>query len=275
MKPGLLVFCLVFLNVHFLRAQESGNAASSVLFTKRTADSGALVFPPRINFFRYSESSSKSLLYGFPESRIWGWSGNGKVAYSTEAFTDGRGGFVIEFIIFDLTSDRKLFELRIDSYDHYNEESDNHNWDSFKNNSAAVEDLYTLFSADILNALRIHNIIAGQKTDFLSLPFRKNNMVYNSRIIAVEHRKDESGLGLAFDDIVSRYTVLVTADSKRKIIGNFNPVNSMTFHVYVCGYILSPFENRALLILAEEYWGFEGTELAYRLSGCHLGVGFN
>ena len=236
MKLKLLAFGFVLLNLHFLSAQE-------------------LSFPPKINFFQYSSSVSGRPLNGFPNARIWGWSNNGKIAYSIETEVEGRGGQKINFVIMDLITDDIVFELKLDSFDH----------DDLTN-----EALYNLFRTDISNALRKYTISA-QRTDFSRFPIRKNDMVYDSRIINVEQKKND----FAFDNVVSKYTVSVTANGKTKTIGTFSPVNTITGYVYVCGYILSPFENRALVVIAEENWGFEGTELSYRFSGCHLGVGFN
>jgi hypothetical protein len=216
-----------------------------------------LALPPQINLFQYVSQSSP---YAFPNARIWGWSNNGKVAYSIGQETGGRGGKIVDFVVFDLVSDKAVFELKMDSFNH--DDVDDY-----------VEDeaLHNLYEVRILNALKTHNIIV-QTTEFSQLPIRKNNMVYNSQIINAVHKEDEYGF---FENLVTKYTVEVTADDKKKIIGNFEPLVGMTGNVYVCGYILSPFENRALIVLAEEARGYEGNELRYRLSGCHLGVGFN
>ncbi|MCL1813874.1 MAG: hypothetical protein FWG29_10205 [Treponema sp.] len=238
MKIKLFILCFSFFTIYFSPAQE-------------------LAFPPKINLFQYSASISQRPLYGFPNARIWGWSNNGKVAYSIETEVDGRGGQKIDFVVFDLISDETIFELKMDSFNH---------------NDVEDEILYNLFSSDIANALRINGIIS-QRIEFLPFPIRINNTVYNSQIINVEHKKgDEYGF---FDSLVSKYMVKVIANEKSKIIANFNPVHTLTGYAYVCGYFLSPFENRALVVVAEEHWGFEGTELTYRFSGCHLGVGFN
>jgi hypothetical protein len=142
--------------------------------------------------------------------------------------------------------------------------------DSFDYNDVEDEALYNLSSVHILNALRIHNIVR-QETNFLPFPFRRNNTVYDCRITNVEYKDGE---GFFDGGAVSRYNVLVTVGNKSKIINSFTPVG-LTGFVYVCGYFLSPFENRALVVVAEEQWGHEGTELDYRLSGCHLEAGFN
>ena len=235
MRKLMLLYLLPFICLHLLPAQE-------------------LNFPSKINLFQYSGSDS-GLLYEIPNARVWGWSSNGKIAFSIERQVDGRGGQIIDFTILDLITDDTVFELKMDSFD---------------NDDAEDETLYNKYRAAISNALRTHNI-TGQKTDFLRFPLRRNNTVYDSQITSVETKKFE----FAFDTVISKYSILVTADAKRKIIAALNPVHAVTGYIYVCGYILSPFENRALVVAAEEHWGHEGTELTYRFAGCHLGVGFN
>ena len=221
-----------------------------------TEQNTSLDFPPKINLFQHSHSVSQCPLWGFPGARIWGWSNNGKVAYSVEREIDGRGGQIINFVILDLLSDKTVFELKMDSFD---------------NNDVTDESLYNLFSVNILNALRGHGINQG-RTQFLPFPLKRNNTEYNANIIDVEYKSNDDGL---FDRIVLRYKVSVMAnDLGKKIIGTFTPIENRTGYIYICGYFLSPFENRALVVVAEEHWGHEGTELTYRFSGCHLGVGF-
>ncbi|MDR0453290.1 MAG: hypothetical protein LBH05_00595 [Deferribacteraceae bacterium] len=233
----LFILVFVFLNAHLSLAQE-------------------LNFPQEINLFQYSKSVSERPLFMNRNARIWGWSNSGKVAYSIETAVDGRGGQIIDFAVLDLISDKPIFKLKMDSFDH---------------NDATDEALYNLFKANIFDALKTHSII-GQMTEFSKFPIRKNDMTYNGQITNIDYKKDKDGyLGY---DTVTKYTVVATADNKRKIIGDFTPVNATTGYIYVCGYFLSPFENRALVVVAEEHFGHEGTELTYRLSGCHLGTGF-
>lgn len=212
-------------------------------------------FPPKTDFFPLSLQDSIPTHYDFPRARIWGWSNNGKFAYSLEREIGGRGGQKIDFVVFDLISDNIVFELKMDSFDH---------------NGVTDEALYNLFMNDISNALKTHNI-ADKRTEFLRFPIRKNNVEYDSRVINVERKKHQDWR----DGIVSKYAISVTANNKKKTIGAFSPVHTVTMDVYVSGYILSPFENRALVVAAEEHMGFEGAELTYRFSGCHLGAGFN
>ena len=198
--------------------------------------------PEPVNLFQYSVSSGT--IYEFPTVRIWGWSATGKIAYSVEREAAGIGGQIIEFNVFDAVSDEVVSNFAIDSY-----EQDR---------------------ISITNAIRANNIVEGE-TVFQPFPIRKNNMEYVCSITSLAYSADAYGF---FGDNISKYTVVVTANGKNKIVNTFGN-DLLTRKVYICGYILSPFENRALIVLAEERFVFEGTELFYVFCGCHLGTGFN
>ena len=223
MKVKAMFFCLVFLGAGFLNAQSFN-------------------IPNPTNLFQHSVSSGA--IYEFPTVRIWGWSANGKIAYSVEREMAGIGGQIIEFNVFDAVSDELVSNFAIDSY-----EQDR---------------------ISITNALRANNIVEGE-ISFQPFPIRKNNMEYICSITNITHQADDYGF---FNDNVTKYSVVVTANGKSKTLNTFAG-GGLTRQVYVCGYILSPFENRALVVLAEERFVFEGTELFYVFCGCHLGVGFN
>ena len=235
----LLVLIIVFLNVHLLSAQEFN-------------------IPPKSDLFQYTVSTSNRPLNTFPDVRIWGWSRDGKIAYSIEKENPGVGGQVIDFIILNLINDSVVFNLEMEGYD------------DTSGLYIPVEALYNMHRVVISNALRTHNI-AGGRNDFLRFPFRRNDIMYNSQITGIQRLTSEFGFG----NVVSRYTVLVTADNRRKVISNLNVINSETFEVYIAGYFLSPFENRILVVIAEEHWVWGDGAITYRFSGCNLGVGFN
>ena len=198
--------------------------------------------PSPTNLFQHSVSSGA--IYEFPTVRIWGWSASGKIAYSVEREMAGIGGQIIEFNVFNAVSDEIVSNFAIDSY-----EQDR---------------------VSITNALRANNIVEGE-ISFEAFPIRRNNLEYVCSLTNITHSPDDYGF---FNDNVSRYTVVVTANGKNKVVNTFS-CNALTRKVYICGYILSPFENRALIVLAEERFVFEGTEVFYVFAGCHLGTGFN
>jgi len=198
--------------------------------------------PNPTNLFQHSESSGAT--YEFPTVRIWGWSATGKIAYSVEREMAGIGGKIIEFNVFDTVTDEVVSNFAIDSY---------------------TED-----RVSITNALRANDIVEGE-ISFQPFPIRKNNMEYTCSLTNISYSADNYGF---FNDNVSKYSVVVTTNGKSKTVNTFSG-GALTRKVYICGYILSPFENRALVVLAEERFVFEGTELFYVFAGCHLGTGFN
>ncbi|MHC6203007.1 hypothetical protein ACYULU_07420 [Breznakiellaceae bacterium SP9] len=220
--------------------------------------------PEKIDFFQYivpkgiiyDYSHPYNGIYGFPDVRIWGWSTNGKVAYSIERNREGRGGMSIHFIIFDLVSDTIDFEINIDSNDY--------TIDDIDENTAAY--LYTLNKKNILNAINKYKIIYKENR-YLPLPARIKNVDY-SCYSNIEYENEPE-----FYDKIREYSIIVSRNNKNKIVKT--AINVEAIAVYICGYIKSPFEDRILIVTAEEKQGFEGSELYYYFVGCHLERGFN
>jgi hypothetical protein len=234
MKLRLLIFGFLLINIHFLFAQN-------------------LVIPPKINI-EHREAAFGPVLF---DVRIWGWSNNGKVAYST-LYEWSEIIPSINFVILDLVSDRVLFKLRMSTYD-----------ENFELR-LRDEDIFNMNRTVILNALQTHNIILHnrieQKTEFLQFPIRRNNLIYECQVINTEYGKNNNG-----ENGVLGYSVMVTVNNKRKIIGNFIP--PFVDEINIKGYFLSPFENRIAVVVAEWGWYQYGAR-EYRFTGCHLDVGF-
>jgi len=210
-----------------------------------------LNFPPKVDLFQYVVS--ESFIHNIPSARIWGFSEDGKIAFSIETMHPAVGQIII-FTIFDLVTNNNVFELITGQHIHGSMGRD--------------EALYNLYVTAILDALEIHNII-NKNTEFLPFPFRINDIVYNIQIINVEYEQDSSDRG--FDYVVSKYTVLLTANDKERIIANINISGSTTFNVYISGFFLSPFENRVMLVVAEiGFFHGEGRVIGYRFIGFHL-----
>ena len=215
--------------------------------------------PEKIDFFQYivpkgiiyDYSHPYNGIYGFPDVRIWGWSTNGKIAYSIERNREGRGGMSIHFIIFDLVDDAIDFEITIDS--------DDYTIDGIDENTA--EYLYALNKENILNAINENKII-DKENRYLPLPARIKNVDY------VCHSKIDYESEPEFYDKIKEYSIIVNRNNKSKTVKTATNVEAIA--VYICGYIKSPFEDRILIVTAEEKWGFEGSELYYYFVGCHL-----
>ena len=119
---------------------------------------------------------------------------------------------------------------------------------------------------NILNAINENNIIY-KETIYLPLPAKIKNFDYSCYSNVEYENKPE------FYDKIKKYSIIVNRNNKNKIVKT--AINVAAISVYICGYLKSPFEDRILIVTAEEEWRFEGSELHYYFVGCHLERGFN
>jgi len=210
--------------------------------------------PPQINLIQHSNFASS--FHPVRYARIWGWSTNGRVAYSIEGGINSEAGYQIDFVIFDLVANNTLFNLTVFS--------------GPANDWLEGEVLFYAYKTPILNALRTYEIIE-QRTDFFPFPLIKNNIAYYANIVDVEYGEDEQWL---LGDTILRYTLLITADAGKQTIDTFTPFLWL-FDVDVCGYFLSPFENIILVIIAEDLGQYLHGGILYRFVGFHLEENFH
>jgi len=206
-------------------------------------------FLPGINLIQYSKFASD--FHPGRYARIWGWSTDEKAAYSIEGRINSEASYQIDFFIFDLVANNVLVSLTI--YPDYAE-----GW-------ADDETFFEVQGADILNALRTYEIIE-QQTDFLPFPMTRNNILYNAQITDIEYGEDEQWL---LGDTILSYVLSVTANDSKKIIGTFTPFLWL-YDVDICGYFLSPFDNRILIVVAEDLGFYQHGGILYRFIGFQL-----
>jgi len=242
MKYRLFVLGLLFLVVGNINAQE-------------------LKIPPVIDLFKYSANVYTNEGIGsliWSKIRIWGWSKTGKVAFSGESVGEYSGWTTVRFIVFDFVNDKILINIKADADEIDNDEPE----------SIASEYLFNHIKDKITNAIKAYGIVE-QYAEFLPFPIKRNGMEYRIAISDIVTGEDMWG-----EIPIKRYTASVVANGKRKTILTSSDTRASKIHI--CGYFLSPFENRALIILAERSPpGFEGDiALNYVFSGCHLETGF-
>jgi hypothetical protein len=189
--------------------------------------------PPYTDLLKYEEDEH---LFSFSVVQMWGWSRNGKVAFSIKKGIDGRGGTITTAFIFNFVDDIILWEESIDSFD---EDAD---YDGF----------YKEY-----NNVCIQNGIEFVQVEFEKLPMRHNNQTYNV-IVEFDDRDNDS-----IDCRVS-----VETQGKRKMVQR----NSLGG--WPLGYFISPFENRALIAMGRGVRAFEGYDIEFYFIGCHLINGF-
>jgi hypothetical protein len=79
------------------------------------------------------------------------------------------------------------------------------------------------------------------QAEYKGLPIRHHNQVYNI-ILDTTEKKDEN--------------VVYTVD------------------IFSCGYFISPYENGALIVIGKTVEVFEGYDIEFIFTGCHLHYGF-
>jgi hypothetical protein len=181
---------------------------------------------------------------------MWGWSKNGKAAYTVEKEQEGRGGYITEAIIFDSVDNVVLWEREIDSIDITGD----------KETEAAD---YDRFYQDF-KKICVENGIKFVQVEFKELPIRHNNRTFNAAIEIIEEEENE----LRLLDKIDRYTVSIETQGKWKTLKEKNDV--WAFHVLLCGYFISPYEDRALIVTGERVPAFEDVDIDFYFIGCDL-----
>jgi len=219
--------------------------------------------PLREDFLKHTEMREEGYYHRtFPRIRIWGWSRTGKVAYSSETVGEYTGTTTVRFNIFDFINDKELLTIEVDALDVASETGS----DIAPNITA--EYMFSYAKDKIANALKTHAIVE-QYAEFLPFPIKRNDTEYRVAISALSSGEDMWG-----KIPITKYSATVTANGKRKTI--LTSGSTRAAKVLICGYFISPFENRALIILAPvSPPAFEGDiGLHFVFSGCHLETGF-
>ena len=236
----LFIFVICFINIPVLWAQD-------------------LILPPKVDLLQYIDSDSPSVVATTRRARIWGWSADGKVAYSIEGPLNSETTFGIDFVIVDLHTNNVLFTVTL-----YPSRDDI--WDEWSDG----EVLFHRHRASLLDAMKTHGIVE-QRTDFLPFPMRKNTIVFDANVIDFEYGEDEY---YQLGSQVLRYSVSVTAGDNRYTKSIIHR-SGWFFDAFVCGYFLSPFENRALIVIAGDLGQYLHGGVLYTLIGFHLEEGFH
>jgi hypothetical protein len=70
-----------------------------------------ITLPPFADMLKCMNKQASSL----SSVRVWGWSRNGKLAYSVDKFIEGRGGIITTAVILNFVDNRIIWEQSIDS----------------------------------------------------------------------------------------------------------------------------------------------------------------
>ncbi len=191
-----------------------------------------------------------------------GFSPQGHFAYVIyKDLTDGLGEYTdFRFIIQDLRSDKVVYDIRIDNSRGGNEPE-----------AIPLEKLWLSFNSKIEENLKEYKII-NSITKLSPLPYtHSSGAILNLKVHNI--RLDENSLDYEFWKIRSYSVSAVNGMKKSKLIYENKAPRSLG--VYPGGLILSPYEDRAAIIMIETFYGFEGSSDQIPLIiGCHLEKGF-
>ena len=224
-----------------------------------------LVLPPKLDLMRYIAGDIKvdlnSDYRAKSDIRIWGWSRTGKIAISEEE-TTVLGLQFIDYYILDLTNDEKVFSLLVYS----------HRWEEqFLSNISeqGIAVLYNLHKDAISNANARHGIIYSHAS-LLSFP------LYHLSGGFYDLYDCRANVYSVYPWLT--YDIVIIRNQRRTKIINSNSIGESDtnywVNMHICGYIMSPFENRIVVIAALERAG-NGEGLVWEFVGCNLDVGFD
>ena len=228
------------------------------------------VFSPRPYFLRQYLPNNFPAYEDQTKIHIYGWAKNGRVAYFSNIHTDNAGGTLLGFAVFDFVDDKQIFELRIGDYFAGNQSPLAHGGDW----KTEAEFLYKKYGAEISAALTKYDIVERQ-AEFLPFPLSKGGAVYEASV-RITRRIDKDC------NPIQDYDILVAKNNGKSRVITSHSEPAEHSHpwggceaVAVCGYFLSPFENRALVVIARASFGpSHCSRVRYDFSGCHLDIGF-
>ena len=228
--------------------QGSGNLA--ILTINSTNE---FSFPPIIDLFQYNDNNPFR-----EEYRIWGWSREGKVAHSHIMQHGGVTGKYVE--IFNLVDNSRIYSSYVEVWD-TDEAYDFDDQGNALDPDGNIIDFDAIYKEFYITC--IENGIKFVQSEYRQLPIVHNNRTFN--IIEDIIRKDDGGL-----DLVDRYRIIAEAQGQAKIVQAAEV--SSTYDIFSLGYFISPFENRALLVMGEYIMGGYKTEF---FVGFDLDSGFS
>ncbi|MCR5318372.1 MAG: hypothetical protein K6E22_09100 [Treponema sp.] len=230
------------LDTDIAEAAEPVNASSEIL-------------PPQ-GFDPFANHRSKvgSTCNTFPIFRIFGFSKDGKMAYSLEEEVDGRGGTIIQYMIQDLVTDKILWTTKDDTED----------WTGEQDSMATLTTFQISLNnkkSELRSAMQKYGIIQAD-SEFLQFPTKDG---YSCTANIQDKTKDGEDDWLGKIDYQIR---VKNPAGKSKTVASAKDVQA--YQVVVCGYFKNPYENRLAIIYGEEKYVFEGTGISYHVAGCDL-----
>ena len=184
-----------------------------------------ITLPPEVNLFQYHDEYNRSYS-GF---RFWGWSKDGKVAYSFEEY-EGRGVYT-NVRIFNFIENETLWEKFIGYYSIDNE-------GNYLDDDEQIIDINAFYR-------EFEGVCRENGIEFVQAEYRQLPIVHNNKTYFVYFDINKIRIIGEYPHI-DNYKIIVETQGERKIIHSADGHYSL--NVFPLGYFLSPFENRVLLV---------------------------
>jgi hypothetical protein len=185
-----------------------------------------------------------------------GWSKNGKFAYIIEPADEASGLYWFEFVILDIVNNKV-----------------DYTWKPKETEEGSVGKLwkenYELFRKN----LRSSQIM--QMKDFTLLEGKTSYKSSEYEILLDAKTENDPDFGF---DVIKEVEIIITSKElgEKKILNQKNTDYSLVLGAYIQGYLLSPFDDRIVVVYQKERAGYEGPPnvVFFDLIGTDLTRGF-
>ena len=196
--------------------------STTVRITEADEAGGDFSLPPVIDLYQYQNEYSPSE----SDLRFWGWSKDGKVAFSDIDRDRGGNAEYVSVCIFNLVDNTEIYTSGVGV-----------DYDADGNELPP-----TVFYDEFREVCR-QNGIEFVQAEYRQLPINHNGRTYN----VIYEKTDKDGIELV------EYRIFAETQGKRKTV--LVRTEPYIHDVFSLGYFLSPFENRALLVMGRHIVG--------------------
>ena len=229
------------------RRQNAGTDSTQESAADTTQD---ILLPSVIDLFQFNDDYNSPFMIDY---RIWGWSRDGRVAYSA---TGHDGGITsLYFNIVDYFSEDSRSVNYWENFDDFNVDDDGNHLDAdgrIINFNEIYRDFYNIC---------YENGIEFIQSEYRPLPIVRNNRTHNVIVDLTKQYMD----GI---EAVERYSVIADVQGERFV---YSAEEGYAYDVFLLGYFLNPFGNKALLVTGKSIFGGYITEY---FIGLDLDTGF-
>jgi len=185
-----------------------------------------------------------------------GWSKEGHFAFITEYADEGIGGYMFKIDVINLINDQVEWSWESEPDD------DNYREEIWKDNYKTIK-----------TELNKYGIIQKRNMEIGNVFFNYKGKEFNIKL----KTETEVDRDYGFDVIVGTKIYLNSPQLGNKKVYEYKETDySMILSQLIAGYIMSPYEDRILIILKNERWGWEGVPsvVYFELTGANLTTGF-